>query len=140
MKKILIDLNVLLDFLNKRPFHREAARIIGLCESGHFEGCLCAHEVTTLAYFLLKELRDRPLVERTLSIIMDLFTILPVDAEILRAALSSPIRDYEDAVVEASAMHHALDAIITRNMADFAQSRIMSMTPEQFLLNYAPQM
>jgi len=31
MKKILIDLNIILDFLNQRHFHQEAAQLIDMC-------------------------------------------------------------------------------------------------------------
>ena len=31
MKKVLIDLNIILDFLNKRNFHQEAALLINMC-------------------------------------------------------------------------------------------------------------
>ena len=31
MKKVLVDLNIVLDFLNKRNFHEEAARLIDMC-------------------------------------------------------------------------------------------------------------
>ena len=59
MIKILIDLNIILDFLNKRNFHVEAAQLINMCVEKKISGYICAHEVTTLSYFLLKEQKDR---------------------------------------------------------------------------------
>ncbi|WP_427194395.1 PIN domain-containing protein [Treponema denticola] len=55
MKKVLIDLNIILDFLNKRNFHEEAANIINMCVEKKLFGFIAAHEITTLSYFLLKE-------------------------------------------------------------------------------------
>ena len=38
MKKILIDLNIILDFLNKRNFHHEAAQLINMCVEKKLSG------------------------------------------------------------------------------------------------------
>ena len=51
MKKVLVDLNIVLDFLNKRNFHKEAARLIDMCMQKELAGFICAHEITTLSYF-----------------------------------------------------------------------------------------
>ena len=58
MKRILVDLNVILDFLNKRNDHFEAAKIVDLCIEKKIKGYICAHEITTLAYFLIKGEKD----------------------------------------------------------------------------------
>ena len=51
MKKVLVDLNIVLDFLNKRNFHEEAARLIDMCMQKELAGFICAHEIATLSYF-----------------------------------------------------------------------------------------
>ena len=134
MKKIVIDLNIILDFLNKRNFHKEAAQLINMCVEKKLEGYICAHEITTLSYFLLKEQKDKAKVLNTLTALMDIFTIISIDESILRDSLISPISDYEDAVIEVSSMKNNLDYIITRNISDFKLSRIPSLTPEQFFI------
>ncbi|HKL85199.1 MAG TPA: PIN domain-containing protein [Treponemataceae bacterium] len=134
MKKILIDLNIILDFLNKRNFHKEAAQLINMCVEKKIEGFLCAHEITTLSYFLLKDQKDKTKVINTLTALLDIFSIIPINENILRDSLISPISDYEDAVIEVSSMKNNLDYVITRNISDFKLSRIPSLTPEQFFL------
>ena len=134
MKKIVIDLNIILDFLNKRNFHKEAAQLINMCVEKKLEGYICAHEITTLSYFLLKEQKDKAKVLNTLTALMDIFTIISIDESILRDSLISPISDYEDAVIEVSSMKNNLDYVITRNISDFKLSRIPSLTPEQFFI------
>ncbi len=134
MKKILIDLNIILDFLNKRNYHEEAAHIIDLCVRGLAAGFVCAHEITTLSYFLLKEHKDKPKVIQAITAIMNMFTIISTDETVLRDALLSKITDYEDAVIEASSIKNNIDFIITRNISDFKHSRVQAYTPEQFLV------
>jgi predicted nucleic acid-binding protein len=134
MKKILIDLNIILDFLNKRNFHQEAAQLINMCVEKKLSGYICAHEVTTLSYFLLKEQKDKTKVINTITALLDIFHVIPIDESILRDSLISPITDYEDAVIEVSSMKANIDYIISRNISDFKSSRIPTYTPEQFFI------
>ncbi|MBO5731757.1 MAG: hypothetical protein J6R67_11200 [Treponema sp.] len=48
-------------------------------------------------------------------------------------AVSSPMKDYEDAVMSETASRNALDYIITRNVKDYSQSKIPVYMPENFL-------
>ena len=95
---------------------------------------MCAHEVTTLSYFLVKEDKDRVIARTTITALMNLLTVIPVDEAVLRDSLLSPITDYENAVIEVSSMNAGIDCIISRNIADFKHSRIPAYTPEQFFL------
>jgi predicted nucleic acid-binding protein len=56
-----------------------------------------------------------------------------VNENVLRSAILSPVRDYEDAVVEISAKRYGLDYIVSRNIADFKNARIPALLPEDFL-------
>lgn len=60
--------------------------------------------------------------------------VTPVTREgFLRArALGWP--DFEDAVVAAAAESGGCSRIVTRNVADFAGSPVLAVTPEEFLL------
>ena len=134
MKKVLIDLNIILDFLNKRNFHEEAANIINMCVEKKLFGFIAAHEITTLSYFLLKEKKDKNKATDIISALLDMFNIIPIDEKILREALFSPVKDYEDAVIEVSAVKNSIDYIISRNLGDFKSARVQVFTPEQFFI------
>ena len=129
MKKILIDLNVLLDFLNKRNDHLDAAKIVDLCIDNKIEGYLCAHEVTTLAYFLTKERHNN--AKSIIGRILDMFLIISVTEAFLREALDSRIKDYEDAVIESSCINNGIEYIVSRNLRDFKNSRIKAISPKE---------
>jgi hypothetical protein len=133
MKKALVDINVILDCLNQRNAFETAAAIIDLCETKTVAGFVGAHEITTLSYFLNKADKDTARVRPTLLNILDIFSVIPIADNVLREALISPIADYEDAVLEISALAERLDFIITRNLSDFTDSRVPALTPEEFL-------
>ena len=134
MKKVLIDLNIILHFLNKRNFHEEAANIINMCVEKKLFGFIAAHEITTLSYFLLKEKKDKNKAADIISDLLDMFNIIPIDEKILREALFSPVKDYEDAVIEVSSVKNSIDYIISRNLGDFKSARVQVFTPEQFFI------
>jgi len=136
MKKITIDLNVILDFLNKRNKHIQAAKIIELCNENQIQGYICAHEITTLAYFLMKNHNNSNKVKFVLNEFLDMFKIIPITETILRKALNSKINDYEDAVIDISSQENKIDFIVTRNLDDFKKSSLKSVSPSEFLTLY----
>ncbi|MDR1323970.1 MAG: PIN domain-containing protein [Candidatus Margulisbacteria bacterium] len=133
MKNIIIDINVLMDFVFQRSGHESAALILKLCYEKKVRGIVCAHEITTLAYFLTKQMKDKYKIKKTLSDFLDMFEVIEAGTEILRQALFSPISDYEDAVIEASAKTRKVDYIVTRNLNDFKHSSVKALTPEKML-------
>lgn len=132
MKKVLIDINIILDFFNKRNFYELAKQVIQLCSDKKIQGYVCAHEITTLSYFLEKN-KENEIVNKILSSIMDTFTVISIDEDILRKALNSEVKDFEDAVIEVSSLQNDIDCIVSRNKEDFTKSRVHCLEPEVFL-------
>jgi hypothetical protein len=63
--------------------------------------------------------------------------ILPIDKQTLLDADALPGSDFEDNIVIRAAVTASLDAIVTRNVSDFAHSSIPVWTPAE-LLNRLP--
>ena len=133
MKKVLVDLNVLLDFLAKRENHERAAMVINLCETKVLRGYVAAHEITTMAYFLTSKYKSHKNPNSIISGILDIFSAISVNEKILRSALDSNISDYEDAVIEQCALKENIDYIITSNISDFKKGKVNSITPSEYL-------
>ena len=62
-----------------------------------------------------------------------MFFVLDLNISILNKALKSKIKDYEDAVIEQSALLNECDLIITRNTKDFENGKVKSIIPKEFL-------
>ena len=133
MRKVVIDLNVILDMLTRRDDHEAAAAVFDRCVRGFDRGHVCAHEITTLAYFLGKDRRLRSRRATLIGGILDALTVVPSTGDILREALTSPVIDYEDAVIETSALSVGAELIVTRDLRDFAASRVPTATPREYL-------
>ena len=133
MKTILVDLNIILDYLEDRNGSEKARELFAKCFQGELKGYVCAHEITTLAYFLGKNRKKRTETMKIISRILQIFDIIEINKAILEKAALSNITDFEDAVIVESAKIKKIDYIITRNIKDFKLSQIPAMLPEEYL-------
>ena len=131
MKKIVIDINILMDFLFKREGHEKVFEIFKYNIKGKINGFVCAHEIATLYYFLDKSVKDKNKIKKSISGILKRFKIIEINEMILNKSLYSQIDDYEDAIIEISAIENNVDYILTRNIRDFKKSVIKAITPEE---------
>ena len=127
----LFDTNVIIDLLLNREPHSEAsAWLTSQAEAGTINGVLCATTLTNIFYIVSKALNRQKAVA-AIDAIMSIFEIAPVTRPIIEDALTTPMKDFEDAVLYQSGIHHGCQLIITRNGKDFTQSRIPVMTPDE---------
>ena len=131
--RLLIDGNIILDVLqNREPHVADSAKIWKLCETDQMEGYVSELTFSNLVYIMRKELNLEKINEvfKTLGLIFR-FTDLTV-SDIAKAA-EMQWDDFEDALQAATAERIHVDNIITRNVKDYKQSRIVAFTPTEFL-------
>ena len=131
--KLLIDANILLDVLQKRePHYRDSALIWKLCEAEQAEGYVSALSFADLVYVMRKELNAEMVldVQKKMDLI---FRFADLTAADITRAVEMQWDDFEDAVQAATAERIHADHIITRNVRDFRQSRIVAFTPAEYL-------
>ena len=86
--KILIDTNVMLDYLEKRaPFYIEADKIMEICSRNGFEGYVAAHSITN-AFYILRKMSDDDCRSGLLDFLA-LVTVIGIDGEKLVSALTN---------------------------------------------------
>jgi len=130
--RVLFDTNVVLDLLlDREPFSLEAAKCFSRVEAGEIEGWLCGSTVTTLHYLIRKSAGARKARE-SISLLLSLFEIAPVNKTALKGALNLPFKDFEDAVLHEAARLVNADVIVTRNTVDFKHSGIPVQQPREF--------
>lgn len=130
---VLIDLNVILDVLQKRePFHETSARVLASAENGQIQGWIAAHSLTTL-FYLLRRFQS---VEAARAVINDLLSVLSVaavDQTVIERALNLPYRDFEDAVQMAAAIATGARYLVTRNVRDYKPGPLPVIQPAELL-------
>lgn len=129
----LIDTNVIVDVLVKRePFFSDSSRILDRAERGDFTAWVCATTVTTIYYLVRRHLGAAETVER-IEDLTAICSIAAVNHSVIDSALRSSITDFEDAVLNHSALTVGAGCIITRNESDFKRSSLVVYNPTQFL-------
>ena len=132
-KNILIDLNIIVDVLQEREGVKASITILELGEVRGLSLYISAHMVTTFAYLLESAKVPSLQISQHLSWLLETFIVVPVDSTLLKSALNSKVKDFEDAVVERAALSCGASVIITRNCKDFTFSKIPVFSPEEFL-------
>ena len=133
MIKVLLDINVILDVLQKRkPHYEDAARLLTLCADAQIKGYVSAISFGTLHYVLSKVLgRAKSLT--SIKKIRAITNVAVVDSEAIDLAIASNFSDFEDAIHYYCAVRNGIDRIITRNKKDFSKAKMIVSTPKEFL-------
>ena len=131
--RILIDANILLDVLqNRAPFVEASSKIWKLCETEQVKGYVSALTFANLVYVMRKEL-DPARIEDVLSKLNLIFEFADLTAIALTRAAALGWDDFEDALQSVTAERIHADCIVTRNVRDFAQSRVLAFTSAELL-------
>ena len=131
--KVLIDTNIILDVLCKRPaFYEDSAKIFKLCEVKKISGVISAISIPNIMYILRKEL-DADKTREILDSLMLIFSVADLKAEALKKAADMRFKDYEDAIQSACATRIKANYIVTRNIKDFSESKVTAIKPAELL-------
>lgn len=123
--KVLIDTNILLDFLLQRePFFPEAELLFQAIDSGQIFGYVTATTLTDIFYIARRHTRSIEQARQAVSHTMNAMVICPVNRAVLESAFQSGLVDFEDAVQIACAVDRGLDAIVTRDTRGFLSSSV----------------
>ena len=130
---LLIDANILLDVLMiRQDFVKVSSMIWKLCETNQAKGYISVLTIANLMYIMRKQL-DPETIEKLLVQLKFIFDFTDFGVSDLQRAAEMKWTDFEDAIQSATAERLHADFIITRNVKDFRSSKIMALTPTEFL-------
>ncbi len=129
MKRVLVDLNVILDaLLDRAPHARPAVALWSAIDSGRLEAAIAAHGYTTIFYLVAKA-KGRETARRVIAELLAVFEVAPVDEPVLRRATALDLPDFEDAVSAAAAEAAGCEVVVTRDPRGFAAAPIEAIEP-----------
>ena len=132
-KRIFVDTNILLDVLLEREgFYNDALRIWASAESGRVEAYIAAISVNNVHY-VMRRLKSETTAMIAVRIILRIFKIVPVDADILSRASDFHDKDYEDDIQQQCALKARCTQIFTRNPNHYDSSIIAVLPPSAFM-------
>ena len=130
---VLVDINILLDVLQKRePFFETSARLLSLIEIGKVKGFVASHSITTL-FYLIKKDRSTTEARTIITTLLQFMKVAAVSHSTIEQALNLDYRDFEDAVQMISAVQCKADCLITRNIKDYQPPLLSVLKPVDFL-------
>jgi len=134
VSKILIDTNVLLDYLLERePFFDDAKKVILSCTEGNIKGCIAAHSISNMFFILRKDYTAKERREILLNL-CTIFNIEGIDkAKLLSGLANEYFSDFEDCLQMECAKSYGAEYIVTRNVADYSTSEIKAILPSEYL-------
>lgn len=137
--KVLVDLNVLLDVIQKREPHLQAsASILSLVAEGEIRGAVAGHAVTTI-YYLVEKYGDKAAADLAVDWILSELEIIAESRDLFLRARALEMVDFEDAVVASAAETVDCDWIVTRNAEDFKKSPVPPVTPGELVASASPK-
>jgi predicted nucleic acid-binding protein len=130
---VLIDTNILLDVLQKRPpYYDYSSRVWSLVEQKAVVGYVSIISFNNIFYILRKQVGAIQALEGV-KVTRAIFTCVPFDEQALDRAIVAPTRDFEDAIQAAASARVNADLIVTRNVKDFVGLGVHAVSPDEFL-------
>ena len=133
---ILIDTNIVLDFLLKRePYVKNAEEIFIACKQYRVYGFIAAHSVPNM-FYIMRKCYTLYELKQIIKLFTDFVSIVDLTEEmILRALTNHNFSDFEDCLQDECAQKIKADYIITRNTKDYEFSKIKAIEPSNFVNN-----
>jgi predicted nucleic-acid-binding protein len=133
--KILLDTNVCLDLLTKRKLQtRQKKQMFSLILKNNIEVWVPSCSIDTIYYILNSSMKIKS--ERSKELITTLLrytSTLPLNDKIIKKALKSDFKDFEDALINFTAEDKNIGTIITFNKKDFKNSSLEILTPSELI-------
>ncbi|MBC7424551.1 MAG: PIN domain-containing protein [Ferruginibacter sp.] len=132
MKYVFLDTNIVIDFLaDRKPFSFHAAKLFNFSLLGKAKIYISAISYNNI-YYILRQSQSSSETINLLRDLSDISEIIDVTKSIIKNALKSDFKDFEDAIQYNCALTISkLDFIVTRDTKDFKKSTLAIMTPEE---------
>lgn len=129
-----LDANVILDHTLKREGFNETRQLFQLTVEGQLNTFTSSSIIHIIGYWLTKAYSHEEAREIILTLLADV-QVLELNHDVTVLALHSKIMDIEDALQYHTALHHKMDAFITRDkqLQKTTSSTLPVLTPGEFL-------
>ncbi|MBE2232256.1 MAG: PIN domain-containing protein [Anaerolinea sp.] len=133
MIRVLLDTNVVLDFLMDRaPFADAAAAVWEANRKGQIETHVSAITPVNV-FYIARKLKGMEEARKAVEGLLAECRVAQIDLDVLQDALTLPFQDYEDAVQLASAVYSRLDFLVTRDPKDYTKASLPVLSPSALL-------
>ncbi len=137
MKKVFLDANIVIDFLNKSSlYHPEAKQTLTIVRKHYGKPFISATTFAIAYYMFGKYISKKERLNKIIKEVFYEFKFIAEDEKIMKQVLASDFPDLEDALQYFTAASLPVDLIITRNVHDYFLSKIPVLLPSEFIEFY----
>lgn len=137
MKRIFLDANVIIDFLNKSSLHHQQAKQTVAIIRKHYGQPFISTTTFAIAYYMFgKYVSKKSVLNKIIKEVFSEFNFTTENHKTMNEVLDSKFPDLEDALQYFSAVALPADLIITRNVHDYYLSKIPVLLPVEFIEFY----
>lgn len=134
MNKCFVDTDVVIDLLSQRqPHFHFAALLFTFAEMGKLELYTTPTVMVNTFYVLRKQLRNES-AKSALRKLRLLLHVIDYSEKVMDQALNSSFNDFEDAVQYYTALNNNIPIILTRNLKDYKNAKVLVQSTEMFLV------
>ena len=134
-KRIFVDTNILLDVLLEREgYYYDALKIWANAENGNVEACIAAISLNNIHY-VMRKLKSETTAMIAVKILLRIFKVVPVNADILGLAVDFHDKDFEDDIQLQCALKAKCSQLFTRNPNHYDHSAIAVVPPSSFTVD-----
>lgn len=131
---ILIDTNVVLDFLTMRqPYYDDSRNVMQACADEQLQGYIAFHSLPNIFYILRKGYSEANRREMLKKLCLVLKVTGASHEKVCEAIEDNEFSDFEDCLQDKCADEIFADYIVTRNIEDFQYSKVKAITPKKLL-------
>ena len=135
--RVLVDTNICLDILQKRPeFYDLSKNALFLASAKKFNLFITTATVMDIMYITRKHFQDNSFQKSVVQEFVSAFNLLKVSKGNIKYAFSGGMKDFEDAVQADCAKRHFINVILTRNVKDFVNSPVKALSPKDFITQF----
>jgi len=136
MKRVFLDTNILIDYIQARAGGDDAKQLLMRGRDGEVSLYASFLTFANMAYIL----NGKADIYELFAMLTSFITVLPMDSDLLQAALSHRAKDFEDMLQYQCAKVAGCDTIITGNKRHFTDfCDLPLMTANEFLTELAPK-
>ena len=134
-KRIFVDTNILLDvLLERKGYYYDALKIWANAENGNVEACIAAISLNNIHY-VMRKLKSETTAMIAVKILLRIFKVIPVDADILGLAVDFHDKDFEDDIQLQCALKAKCSQLFTHNPNHYDHSAIAVVPPSSFTVD-----
>jgi predicted nucleic acid-binding protein len=136
MKRVFLDTNILIDYIQARAGGDDAKQLLMRGRDGEVSLFASFLTFANMAYIL----DGKADIYELFTMLTSFITVLPMDSDQLQTALRQRVKDFEDMLQYQCAKVAGCDTIITGNKRHFTEfCDLPLMTANEFLTELAPK-